>query len=63
MNNYSSDIPETTDVVMVEPKFDKRLNYYKFLKKHADFREFTEPDAAGLARWLVEAAKAGRRLH
>lgn len=53
------DIPETTDAVVVEPKFDKRLNYYKFLKKHADFREFNEPDAAGLARWLVEAAKNG----
>ncbi|HEX5744069.1 MAG TPA: DNA polymerase III subunit delta [Candidatus Saccharimonadales bacterium] len=51
------DIPETTDVVIVEPRFDKRLNYYKFLKKRADLREFNEPDAAGLARWLVEAAK------
>jgi DNA polymerase-3 subunit delta len=54
-----SDIPETTDVVIVEPKFDKRLGYYKFLKKNADLREFNEPDPAGLARWLVDAAKAG----
>jgi DNA polymerase-3 subunit delta len=51
------DIPETTDVIIVEPKFDKRLGYYKFLKKHADFREFDEPDAGGLAHWLVGAAK------
>lgn len=51
------DIPETTDAVVVEPKFDKRLNYYKFLKKHADFQEFTELDPAGLSRWLVEAAR------
>ena len=28
-----SDIPETTDVIIVEPKLDKRLSYYKFLKK------------------------------
>jgi DNA polymerase-3 subunit delta len=53
-----SDIPETTDVIVVEPKFDKRLNYYKFLKKQADFREFPELDAAGLARWLAAEAKA-----
>lgn len=50
------DVAETTDVIIVEPKFDKRLNYYKFLKKHADFREFPELDAAGLARWLTAVA-------
>jgi DNA polymerase-3 subunit delta len=47
---------ETTDVVIVEPRPDKRLSYYKFLKTQ-DLREFPELDAAGLARWLVETAK------
>lgn len=51
-------IPETTDVVVIEPKFDKRLNYYKFLKKHADFREFPELDVSGLSRWLAQEAKS-----
>lgn len=51
------DVPETTDVIIVEPKFDKRLNLYKFLKKQADFREFPELDAAGLSRWLTAEAK------
>lgn len=51
------DVPETTDVVIVEPKLDKRTAYYKFLKKQTDFREFPALDAAGLARWLTEAAK------
>ncbi len=46
-------LPESTEVVMVEPKFDKRTAYYKFLKKHSDFREFPELDAPGLARWLA----------
>lgn len=53
------DIPETTDVIIIEPKLDKRLSYYKFLKKQTNFREFPELDQHGLARWLVEAAKAG----
>lgn len=51
------EVPESTDLIIVEPKFDKRLNYYKFLKKQADFREFPELDMAGLARWLTQAAK------
>jgi DNA polymerase-3 subunit delta len=51
-------IPETTDVVLVEPKLDKRLSYYKFLKKETDFCEFPELDANGLSRWLSETAKA-----
>jgi DNA polymerase III subunit delta len=53
----SGEIPETTDVILVEPKLDKRLVYYKFLKKHTDFREFPELDQHGLARWLADTAK------
>ncbi|HXE10247.1 MAG TPA: DNA polymerase III subunit delta [Verrucomicrobiae bacterium] len=52
-----SDISESTDVIIVEPKFDKRLTYYKFLKKQSDFREFPMLDPAGLARWLTAVAK------
>ena len=50
------DIPETNDVVLIEPKPDKRTAYYKFLKKTTDFREFPPLDQNGLARWLTEAA-------
>jgi DNA polymerase III subunit delta len=49
-------LPETTDVIIVEPKLDKRLSYYKFLKNHTDFRDFPELDQQGLARWLVATA-------
>lgn len=52
-----ADLPETTDVVIIEPKLDKRLAYYKLLKKATDFKEFNELDGAQLARWLVEQAK------
>lgn len=51
------DLPETNDVILVEPKLDKRSSYYKFLKKSTDFKEFNELDENGLARWLVEIAK------
>lgn len=52
-----AEVPETTDVVVVETKLDKRSSYYKFLKKSTDFREFNELDQNGLARWLVQSAK------
>ena len=51
------EVPKSTDVILVEPKLDKRLGYYKFLKKMTDFREFPELDQNGLVRWIVETAK------
>jgi DNA polymerase-3 subunit delta len=53
-----NNVPETTDVILVEPKLDKRTAYYKFLKKQTNFREFPALDAGGLVRWLTEEAKA-----
>jgi DNA polymerase-3 subunit delta len=58
-----ADLPETTDLILVEPKFDKRSSLYKFLKKQTDFREFTEMDGPALAKWLsAEAGKRGATL-
>ncbi len=51
-------VADTTELIMNERKFDKRLNLYKTLKKQADFREFTELDERGLAKWLADEAKA-----
>ena len=50
-------LPESTEVVIVEPKLDKRLAYHKYLKGKTDFREFSEPDQNELVRWLVASAK------
>lgn len=52
---------DTTDVIVVEPKLDKRLSYYKVLKKNTDFQEFIDLDAGGLAKWAVSycIAKGG----
>lgn len=51
------EVAETSDLIIVEPKLDKRLSYYKTLKKDTDFREFGELDANGLAAWAVQYAK------
>lgn len=53
-----TNVPETTDVIIVEPKLDKRSSYYKFLQKNTDYKEFNELDEFGLSKWLVEQAKA-----
>jgi len=52
-----SNVPETTDVILLEPKLDKRLSYFKFLKSKTDFRDFSELDQNGLVQWLVARAK------
>lgn len=57
LEQFVADIAETNDVVLVEPKLDKRLSYYKQLKKLTDFREFAVLDANGLARYLADYAR------
>jgi DNA polymerase-3 subunit delta len=51
------DVADSTDLIIIEPKLDKRLTYYKTLKKQTDFREYAELDANGLGRWAGEYAK------
>jgi DNA polymerase-3 subunit delta len=51
-------VDETTDLLLVEPKIDKRSVLYKVLKKETGLREFAEPDPRDLPRWLVSEAKA-----
>lgn len=51
-------IPELTETVIVEPKIDKRLSYYKALKTNTEFVECNNLDASELSRWSVEQAKA-----
>lgn len=49
-------IPETTTVILVEPKLNKGTKYYKWLKSHTDFREHSVLDERGLAAWATEYA-------
>jgi DNA polymerase-3 subunit delta len=55
---FVGDVAETNDVVLLEPKLDKRLSYYKQLQKHTDFKEFKLLDGSALTTYLVEYAKA-----
>jgi DNA polymerase III delta subunit len=50
-------VAETNDVLIVEPKLDKRLSYYKRLKKETDFQEFKVLDGPALAAFAVRYAK------
>jgi DNA polymerase III subunit delta len=51
-------VPEETELILIEPKVDKRSAYYKFIKKHTTFVDCGEQDARELPSWLVEQAKA-----
>lgn len=51
------ELPETTELVIVEGRLDKRLGYYKLLKKQQGFQEYGELDENGLARWIINLAK------
>ncbi len=52
------EVDDTTELIIVEPKLDKRISYYKYLKKSTDFREFPALDIRSLAKWLVDSAKS-----
>lgn len=51
-------VNDQTDIVFVEPKFDKRSSLYKLLKKKTDFSEFNELDEGNLSSWIVGQTKA-----
>jgi DNA polymerase III subunit delta len=50
-------VAETTTLLLVEPKLDKRSKYYKWLKTHTDFIEFSEHDEHSLTTWVVSYTK------
>lgn len=49
-----NDVPKTTDIIIVEPKLDKRSAYFKVLKVKTNFREYNEPDRTELNKWIVQ---------
>lgn len=50
-------VSDGIDVVLVEPKLDKRSSYAKWLQKNTEFLEFKELNEQELVRWLSSAAK------
>ena len=54
---FLGSITDSTDVLLVEGKLDKRTSYYKQLQKLTDFTEFKVLDAQGLVRHAAEYAR------
>lgn len=52
-NKLLANVSDLTTVLILEPKLDRRLNYFKFLKQSTDFKEFNILDSGALAAWIV----------
>lgn len=50
---FTTEVSDTNDVLIVEPKLDKRLSYYKQLKKLTNFKDYAVLDANGLVRFAT----------
>lgn len=50
-------VPETTHLVLIEPKVDKRTRTYKSLTKRAEVREHKSLDTLELVEWLRTLAR------
>jgi DNA polymerase-3 subunit delta len=57
-------VDDRVDLIIVEPKIDKRSTYYKYLKKNTDYREFLTADFNTLINWAGKYVKEkGRNLN
>lgn len=54
---FFATVTDSTDVLIIEGKLDKRTQYYKQLKASTEFHEYAVLDAAGLARFASEYVK------
>src|SRR5689334_5189629 len=50
-------IPDGVEVIVVEPKIDRRSSYFKVLKSKTVFMDFTQPDSQKLNTWIVQFVK------
>lgn len=50
-------VNSSTDLIILEPKLDKRSSYYKILKQQTDFREYNVLPPSELIYWLTSFAK------
>lgn len=59
-----ANVPEETNLLLIETHPDKRTKAYKWLQKHAEVREFSEMDERSAAEWLqTEAHRSDTELH
>ncbi|HUY53285.1 MAG TPA: DNA polymerase III subunit delta [Candidatus Dormibacteraeota bacterium] len=57
MNDLISTIPSSTTVVILEPKIDKRLKYYKDLKQIDGFEVYDILNGSQLTNWIINYVK------
>lgn len=57
IDEMSKLIPDNTEVLIVEPKLDKRSKYHNFLKKSTNFKTFDELDTYSLSQWVISYVK------
>ena len=63
IEQITSSIPTSTDLILYEPHLDKRTAYFKVLKTKTRFEEFNQLNKNNLAKWLLtEAKKQGAKL-
>lgn len=55
-----ADLPETNEIIIVEPKLDKRSGYYKYLKKQPNFIEYSILDANALSKWVTHEVQLAK---
>lgn len=53
-----SDIPDSTDLLIVENYPDKRSTLYKTLKSKTEMQEFNSQDESKIASWIIDYAKS-----
>lgn len=58
LNDYIREIPETTCLVFIENKVDKRLRIYKQASKQGLVLEFNRIKEGELARWVMKGMEA-----
>jgi DNA polymerase III delta subunit len=53
-----SQTADSTDLLLVDPKLDKRTSAYTFIKKNSELRTFDDIAPYELQRWLVDESKS-----
>lgn len=53
-----NNLPDNLELIIVEPKLDKRSSYYQLLKDKTNFLEFKPLNPFELKRWLVNKAQS-----
>jgi DNA polymerase-3 subunit delta len=56
--NLLEDIPDSNELIILETSLDKRTDYYKFLKKQTDYREYAQLSENEIIKWLTSLATA-----